>query len=64
MPAIAENRTGSGKKAVGRAGNQGYQRAQTGVGNNFNSCPTGRKKGLHLDTVPPLRCRAVERLMT
>ena len=29
---IAENRMGYAKKAVGRAVNRGYQRAQTGVG--------------------------------
>ncbi len=61
--AIADKQAGWAKKAVGRAGNQGYQRAQTGVGNDFNICPTGRNRGLHLDTVTPLRCWAAGRLM-
>jgi len=51
---IAENRTGRAKKAVGRAGNQGYQRAQTGDGHRFfDTRPTGCKTGLYLDLEIP-----------
>ncbi len=45
---------GRAKKAVGRAGNQGYQRAQTGDGHRFfDTRPTGCKTGLHLDLEIP-----------